>query len=232
MKTFLRIAAVVLLLFALASCHRSYTSGNFINATAHHKVIAVLPAQVILAGRQPAKLTEADIAKVEEVESSLFQQALYNNILRHANSKKYYTNIRMQSLENTRGLLQDHAIDFRQIASTSDKELCKILKVDAVVRLNVQKNRYMSGLASFGLDFLNDILFNQVGVFIPGTTVGVPRAPSKTDDIITNCSIQSDGNTLWNDNYTVAADWRQPANEMVENITNKFGLHFPYRQRK
>jgi hypothetical protein len=232
MKTALRISPVFLLLVFFSSCHRHYTSSNFLDASARHKTIAVLPAQVMLTGKKPAKLTEDDIAKVEEVESRLFQLSLYNNILRHANTRKYSTKVQVQSVENTRGLLEERNIDFRRVANTPDQELCRILKVDAVVRLNVQKTRYMSGLASFGLDFLNDIVFNRAGVFIPGSTVPVPQAPSKTDDIVTNCSIQSDGATLWNDSYTLAADWRQPANEMVENITNKFGKHFPYRQRK
>jgi hypothetical protein len=220
------------LAFITTSCHRYYTNSNFDNATASHKTVAVLPANVILTGNKPKKMTADDIAKQESAESASFQQSLYNNILRHANSKKYETNILVQPIEKTTALLNNSNINFRDVAGTGDEALCKILNVDAVVRLKVQKTRYMSGLVSFGADVLNDILFGNVGVFIPGTITPVPNAPTKTNDVIANCTVQSNGVVLWNDNYSQAANWQRPANEIVENVTNSFGKHFPYRKKK
>jgi hypothetical protein len=220
------------LIFITTSCHKYYTNSNFDIATVNHKTIAVLPANVILTGNKPKKMTMDDIAKQELAESSSFQQSLYNNILRHANSKKYESKILIQPLEKTTELLNNNSINFKSVASTSDETLCKLLNVDAVVRLKVQKTRYMSGLVSFGADVLNDILFGNIGIFVPGTTTPVPNAPTKTDDIIADCTVQSTGVVLWNDNYVQQANWQRPANEIVENITNSFGKHFPYRKKK
>ena len=179
-------------------------------------------------------MTDADIAKQENAESILFQESLFSNILKKANTKKYYTNITLQPLEKTKQLLsqQNDTIDYRNIDSKSDEELCKLLGVDAVVRLKVQKTRYMSGLVSFGADLLNDILMGTVGVFVPGTTTPVPNAPTKTDDIIVQCSIQSKGQVLWNDRYSEEANWKNNANTIVDNITNYFGRKFPYKKKK
>jgi hypothetical protein len=74
--------------FITTSCHRYYTNTNFDTATAKHKTVAVLPANVILTGNKPKKMTLEDIDKQEMAESASFQQSLYSNILRHANSKK------------------------------------------------------------------------------------------------------------------------------------------------
>jgi hypothetical protein len=222
----------IVLAFVTTSCHKYYTNSNFDNATANHKTVAVLPANVILTGNKPKKMTADDIAKQEAAESLSFQQSLYNNILRHANSKKYETNIQVQPIEKTSEILKNSNISFRDVASTSDETLCKLLGVDAIVRLKVQKTRYMSGLVSFGADVLNDILFGNVGVFIPGTMTPRPNAPTKTNDVLADCTVQSNGVVLWNDNYSQQADWQRPANEIVENVTNSFGKHFPYRKKK
>jgi hypothetical protein len=232
MNTKLYAIALAALIFVTSSCHRYYTNTNFDTATVNHKTVAILPANVILTGNKPKKMTSDDIAKQELAESNTFQQSLYNNILRHANSKKYETSIQVQPIEKTAELLKNNSIDFKEVATTSDETLCKLLNVDAVVRLKVQKTRYMSGLVSFGADILNDILFGSVGVFIPGTMTPVPNAPTKTDDVIADCTVQSNSTVLWNDNYKQQANWQRPANDIVENVTNSFGKHFPYRKKK
>ncbi len=230
----LKIYTIACITFTLSitSCHRYYTNTNFDVATKSHKTVAVLPANVILTGNKPKKMSLEDIAKQEQAESTGFQQSLYNNILRHANSKKYETSILVQPIEKTAALLSSSNISFRDVAGTGDEALCKLLNVDAVVRLKVQKTRYMSGLVSLGADVLNDILFGSVGVFIPGTVTPVPNAPTKTDDVIAACTVQSNGVVLWNDNYKQQANWQRPANDIVENITNSFGKHFPYRKKR
>jgi hypothetical protein len=227
MKSFLRLIPYLLFLVVLSSCHRHFKSNNFDTAASRHKVIAILPAQVILTGKKPVKLTREDIARIEEVESTLFQQTLYNNILRFANTKNYYTTIQIQSVENTRSLLEQKGVHFRDLPAISDNEICTILNVDAVVRMNIYKTRYMSGLASFGIDVASNILWG-----IPGTGIWIPGTASRTDDIVANCSVQSNGTSLWNDSFKRSADWSMPANDIVENITVKFARHFPYRQRK
>jgi hypothetical protein len=224
---------LVIFIFVSSSCsHKYYTNANFDNLSATHKTIAVLPATVILTGTKPEKMTAADILKQEAAESIGFQQSLYNNILRHANSKKYESNIQLQPLETTAGLLKQQNILFSDVSTTSDETLCKLLGVDAVVRLKVQKTRYISDIASLGAGVLNGVLFDKVGVFIPGTLTPTPKAPTKTNDVVATCSLQSNAVVLWNDNYSQDADWRRPANEIIENITNSFGLHFPYRKKK
>src|SRR4051812_43234721 len=89
-----------------ACSHKNYVS-YFDQQTAHHKIVAVLPAEMTFTGKQPENLTPDDIKKIQETESKNFQYALYNSILRHANSNKYYTRINLQDLVVTQKLLNE-----------------------------------------------------------------------------------------------------------------------------
>ncbi|HEV8286532.1 MAG TPA: hypothetical protein VGQ09_19620 [Chitinophagaceae bacterium] len=213
----------------IISCsHKYYTSSLFDQQTAHHKVVAVLPAEMVFTGKQPENLTIEDIAKIEDFESKNFQHALYNSILRYANSRKYYTRINLQDLVMTEKLLQEHNISSRDAWKKDDKELATILGVDAVIRMRIQKQRYMSDVASYGISVGRQII-NNTGI---GSKVPFPYVPNKTNDIYASCDIVSNNQTLWNDNYKGASDWNTPSNVVIENITDNFGRHFPYKQRR
>lgn len=213
----------------LGSCaHKYYKASNFEEETVDHKKVAVVPAEMIFTGTKPKNLTEEDIAKIEETESISFQQSLYDNILRYANSNKYETTVNFQDIITTQKILEQNNITARDSWRMTDKELSEKLGVDAVVRMRIRKQRYMSDAASYGIDVARQVIFNT-GI---GNKIPVPSVRNKTNDIITSCNLVSDGQTLWNDNYTRASDWNSPANEMIEAITANFGKHFPYKKKR
>ncbi len=233
MKNLLPCLTLVVCIVAFScSCHKYYTSNEFEQATAKHRLIAVVPAEMIYTGTPPKKLTADDIAKIEEAESIAFQESLYNGILRHANGRKYYTTVELQDISTTRKILTDNSLPNRKAWGVSDKDLAALHNVDAVVRMRVQKKRYMSDLASYGIDLAKTIGWEYTGGKIPGTGIGIPNIKNNTNDIYATCSLLSGGRTLWNDNYKSASDWNNPANEIIENITDNFGKHFPYKQRR
>jgi hypothetical protein len=219
---------VALLFVVLASCsHKYYTSSYFDQQTSHHKIVAVLPAEMIFTGKQPEGLRFEDIEKIEENESVNFQQALYNAILRHANTRKYFTRVNLQDISTTERILKDHNLSVINTWKMDDKELAEMLKVDAIVRLRIQKQRYMSDMASYGISVGKQIVYNT-GI---GSKIPLPSVPNKTNDIYASCNIISNNQTLWNDSYKAASDWNSPANQIIENITDNFGRHFPYKER-
>jgi hypothetical protein len=228
MKKALPLFSFFLILFIVSCSHKYHGNTYFDQQTARHKVVAVLPAEMIFTGKQPENLTAEDIAKIEEVESKSFQQALYNSILRHAESRKYYTRINLQDISTTQRLLEENKINFKDAWKKDDKELSTLLGVDAIVRMRIRKQRYMSDVASYGISVGRQIIYNT-GI---GSKIPVPYVPNKTNDIYASCDIVSNNQTLWNDNYKSASDWNSPANQIIENITNIFGAHFPYKQRK
>ena len=213
--------------FFTSCAHKYYQSSNFEQQTARHKTIAILPAEMIFTGTKPKNLTPEDIAKIEETESLTFQNSLFNGILRHANTKKYVTTISVQDISTTQKLLEENNITVRGSWKEDDRKLAQLLGVDAVVRMRVQKKRYMSDLASMGISVGTQVLSS-----ISSGTFPVPYISNKTNDIFASCNVVSNNQTLWNDNYEKGADYNRPSDAVINDITDNFGKHFPYRKRR
>ena len=215
--------------FFLFSCsNKYYTAGNFSEKTENHKVVAILPAEVSFTGKQPKNLSPEDIAKAEETESINFQYALMNGILRHANTKKYVTTVNFQDVNTTQKILEQNNISIRDSWKKDDNELAKLLGVDAVIRMNLRKQRYMSDEASYGVGVAKSVIY-RTGI---GSKVPVPNSVGKTFDIYATCNLLSDNQTLWNDNYKRSTDYETQPNVIVEWITDWFGENFPYKKKR
>ena len=229
MKKNLLLFSVIIFTSALFSCsNRYYTAGNFKEKTEDHKVVAILPAEIIFSGKQPKNSTPEAIATAEERESIDFQYALLNSILRHANTRKYITTVNFQDINTTLKMLEQNNISVRDSWKKDDNELAKLLGVDAVIRMNIRKQRYMSDEASYGIDVAKQVIY-RTGI---GSKVPVPNSVGKTYDIYASCNLLSDNQTLWNDNYKRATDYETQPNIIIEWITDDFGEHFPYKQKR
>lgn len=212
------------LLLTSACAHKYYTSSAFDQQTAHHRTIAVLPAEMIFTGTAPKNISPEEIEKIQETESKTFQYSLYNAILRHANSRKYVTTISVQDVSTTQKLLEEKNISIRDSWKEDDKKLAAILGTDAVVRLKVQKKRYMSDLASMGIGMGQQVLTRLGGIPMP--------VSDKTNDIYASCNVVSNNQTLWNDNYQKSSNYNNPSEAVIDDIADTFGRHFPYRKRR
>jgi hypothetical protein len=228
MKRILPASILTLIIFLAACSHKNYKNSYFEQQTAHHKIIAVLPAEMIFTGIQPKDLTPEDISKIEENESRMFQNYLFNSILRNANSNRYYTAIGVQDISTTQKLLEDNNISTRDSWKEDDRKLAKILGVDAIVRMRIQKKRYMSDLASMGISVGRQVLY-RVG---NANNIPVPYVSSKTNDIYASCHVVSNNQTLWSDDYRGSSDYNRSSEIVVDNITDNFGRHFPYKKRR
>ena len=221
--------ALLIGIISFSSCaHKYYVSPSFEQQTRGHRTIAVLPAEMVFTGNLPKNASKEDIAAIEEKESTLFQQSLYKGILQYANTKKHEITVDVQDISTTQRLMEDHNISIRDSWKADDRELAKILGVDAVVRMRIQKKRYMSDLASMGVGVAQQII-SAIGT---NNNVGTPFIPNKTNDIFASCNVVSNSKTLWNDNYEGSADWNTPSDAIIDNITEKFGKHFPYKRKR
>jgi hypothetical protein len=43
--------------------------------------------------------------------------------------------------------------------------------------------------------------------------------------------VVSNNQTLWNDNYRRGANYNSSSEEVINEITDNFGKHFPYKKR-
>jgi len=229
-KTLPLLIVILLSIFTIvASCARkNYVASNFDEMTADHRTVAVVPAEMIFTGKLPKNLTAEDIAHLEEQESREFQYALYHSILRHANTRKYITTIDFQDVNTTLSKLEAQQIKIRDSWKMDDKELARILGVDAIIKMRIQKQRYMSDYASYGVDVAKRVIST-----IPlGSRLPLPSNAEKTNDIYASCNLVSANRTLWNDHYKRASDWNSPSTEIIEGITDNFGRRFPYKRRR
>jgi len=215
------------LLVCSCSSHRYYTTSAFEQQAAKHKIIAVLPAEMVFTGTQPKNITPEAIAQLEEAESTLFQNALYNGILRYADTRKYMTTVAVQDITATRRMLEENGISVRDSWNEDDKKLAEVLCVDAVVRMRIVKKRYMSDLASMGISVGRQVVSQVAGGRFP-----VPYVPNKTNEIYASCNVVSNRQTLWNDSYRGNSNYSTSSEQVVDAITDNFGRHFPYKRRR
>ena len=130
------IPVLLIALILSVSCHRKYYTNSFFEQqTANHKVIAVLPSEIVFTGKQPKELTPEQIAKMEEEESKAFQMSLYGSIMRYANTNKTYMWVGVQDVTKTINTLEQNQITIRDSWKMDDKKLAAMLGVDAIVRM-------------------------------------------------------------------------------------------------
>jgi hypothetical protein len=231
MKKITIISIIVVIGLIFTSCNTGvFLASDFSQKAKLHKKIAVIPVQTVLSGKQPSKLTEAQIAEIEEAEGRAFQTSLYNCLLAKCGSKKRDIKIEIQTIDKTNGILKDSNISIRDAWDKNPEKLAAILGVDAVVKTKVEKTRYMSDLASYGVSLGADVL----NVLTDGAAwYLVPGGVSKTNDINAECNLLngSDGSLLWRIAVQTATDWTMPANQIIDNLNHRFARKFPYRKK-
>ncbi len=219
------------LLFVLMgwmACTPYFRSANFDTITADHTQIAVLPFEMYFTGKMPEDLTEQDILYIEEAESQAFQISFYNELLRSTKRGKKPLKVDIQHYKKTLNLLERKGINIRDSWDRSPEELAELLEVDAVVRARIEKARFMSDLESYGIEMsvqIINILTNYQ--WFPW----FPPISSQNKEIIADFSLmeKEKGIVLWSISFDRGADWRQPANMIIDEISRRAAKKFPYR---
>ena len=119
-----------------------------------------MPVEIVFQGKRPKEITEEQIKQIEEGESIAFQLSLYNNLLKKSGQKKKDIKISFQSRDKTNRLLNENNISITNSWLATPESLAKMPGVDAVVKSKVEKTRYMSDLASYGVAVGISILDN------------------------------------------------------------------------
>lgn len=227
MRKLVLISSVVLVALLMQFCGaRVYTNPVFTHKTEGHREIAIVPFQMVFTGKQPKKLTPQQVDKIEEVESIAFQRSLYHSLFRQTTKYRHPVVIDIQPTERTNRLLEREGIGIRESWDMESVELARLLHVDAVVRARVIKRRYMSDLASFGVEVGNVIL----NAILEDTPLWI-FLPNRTKRIKAECHIHNgrDGAVLWGYDIVDETDWRMPANDIIDGVNRHIARNFPYR---
>ena len=217
------------LVLAAACSSTGYVSPELTTRMNRHQVIAVLPFEVVMAGKPPGGLTSAQLARAEENDSVAFQTALYYSLLNQASAnRKHPIRVRIQPADETNRLLEQNGIGIRESWGMSAKSLARVLRVDAVVSTTVHTMRYLSGGESFaietGLVVVNEVTEGRLAPFLPWSL-------STTADIGANCELIDtlDGSVIWQSDMSAATDWRAPPEDIIAGFTHDLAKKFPYR---
>lgn len=209
---------------------RNYATPAFYEKAGGHRVIAILPYQMIFKGKKPKKLTPKQVRKIEEMESLAFQASLYELLMDESTVARYPVRIAIQPIKKTNRILERHNISIRDSWDMESVELARILRVDAVVRTRVMKKRFMSGGASFGIELgtaiLDKLLFPDDDTPFIFRGLRLKTNAIRAESVIANAH---DGDILWNIDLVDDTDWRNKANTIIHNINHYFAKKFPYR---
>jgi len=215
---------------AMTACGKPYyLSSSFSDKTKDHEIVAVLPVEMIFLGKMPEGLEEDDILAIEEAESQAFQISLSNEILRSVKGGKRPLSIDFQPYSTTNQILEENQLSVREAWHQSPEYLADLLQVDAVLKTRIEKYRYMSDLASYGVYVATDV----IEIITQGTLRPyIPPDLAKTNDILATCSLNDgeDGIVLWSMSKEQAADWSRPPHEVIDGINRRLARHFPYRE--
>lgn len=226
MKRAMMIVAVAL---AGACTTVHYESPRLAERTADRDTIAVLPFEMVFAGKLPPNMPAEEIRAIEAGESLAFQHALYDQLLdRSSAHRDRPILVRVQPVETTNRLLDEAGIALREAWETPPEQLAETLGVEAVLKTRVEKTRYMSELASWGTEVSLHVLHEASEGRLDWL---IPPGLTRTDDIYADSSLFSceGGDLLWKVAVHRATDWRRPANDVVAGITRKLAKKFPYR---
>jgi hypothetical protein len=222
-----------LVLVILTACAPSYyVARDFSSKTSKHKIVAVIPVEIVLTGTRPKKITEAQQDSLVLVESEKVQMTLFDNLLRYANVPRRPVRVDFQDVARTNKALADSGIKIKDACVADPIKLAKILKVDAVIVTRIERKHYMGDLASYGVQVVTNAVQSFTN-YLPGVNqLGGSPAQGKTNDVRATCTLLNgeDGAILWKDRGGASSDWNSPLEGVYNNLTTKFSRNFPYRR--
>jgi len=223
----------ILLFFALIlpSCSKNYYQvKSFKDKSRIHQKIAVLPVEMVFSGLQPFDLTEEEVLQQEIAESKAFQISLYNELVRRRETSKKGPHIEMMRISQVNKTIENE-MSIKESWEIPPEEMAELLGVDAVLRSRVEKKRYFSDLASYGIDVaskLIGLLTKDIGVFAAGQSM------KKSNDIYGRYELV-DAKTeeiLWSISFQEPANYKNPAEEIINGLNQRAAHRFPYKKKR
>jgi hypothetical protein len=205
----LLLCAVSLSTFAqFESSKEIYSSPKLKTTIPTHKVVAILPFSATVTYKRPPKNYDENAHKAEEKALTTdLQSSMYTFLLRKGGN---YT-VTFQDVDRTNSLLKQAGV-FDKIDELSQDSICKILKVDAVIKSKYSYEK----TASDGAAIAKTVLFGSMG--------------SKTGSGGLTMQIYNgaDGELLWRFYKAMNDDVMSSTDEMIERMMRKVSRNFPY----
>ena len=185
-----------------------YSSPKLKATIPSHKVVAILPFSATITYKRPPKNYDENAHKAEEKALTTdLQSSMYTFLLR----KQDNYIVSFQDVDRTNTLLKQAGV-FDKLDEITQDSVCKILKVDAVI-----KSKYAyEKTASEGAAIAKTVLFGSMG--------------SKTGSGGLTMQIYNgaDGELLWRFYKAMNDDVMSSTDELIERMMRKVARNFPY----
>ncbi|KIC92076.1 hypothetical protein [Flavihumibacter sp. ZG627] len=210
-KNLLLFCSIFLALSSFAqfeSAKQIYKSPQFDSEISSHKTVAILPFDATINYKRPPKNYNEEAHKQEEATLSKdLQSGMYTYLLRK--SSKY--TVEFQDTERTNTLLRSSGLADKLGEITADS-LCKILKVDAVIKCRYSYEK----TASEGGAIAKAVLFGGLG------------GKTGAGNLVMQINSENEGKLIWR--YTKAMDDNvfSSTDDLIERMMRKVARNFPY----
>jgi hypothetical protein len=194
---------------AFSQSKEVYSSPNLKTIISQERTIAILPLRVTISFKKmPKNYDEANNAAQEKEEGLNMQQGMYTYLLRKATD---YT-VEFQDVERTNVLLKQAGVFERLDAMPADS-ICKILKVDGVIK------------ASYAYEKTG----SEAGAIIKTAVFGYGGSTA-SGALTMQVNNGSDGALVWRFYKEMNEGVFSSANELMERMMKKIARNFPYEK--
>jgi hypothetical protein len=191
-----------------------YVSDKFEELSKEHQVIAILPFQTTLNLKaDQEKYSEAQIKDFEQQEGIAVQEALESYFLNRKRKKKL--KIDLQDINTTNRILKKAGITDDNIDIYAPQELCKLLKVDAIISGSLTSRMLLSKEVDTSFDLIS---------FLKGK--------SDYGKIIIKLSDKNTGKLLWRYERTINRKSGKNTATIIAKMMREASRKFPYEEKQ
>jgi hypothetical protein len=211
-KTFTTFAFLLTVLCSFAqfeSGKQIFSAPGLPDLLASAKTVAILPFKVAITYKKMPKGLTLDMVKDNEQQESVqMQQGMYTYLLRKANDYS----VSFQDVDRTNALLKKAGV-WDSMEDVLADSICKILKVDAVIRCNWSYAKTGS----------------EAGAIASAMLLGVGKGTG-SGQLVMQINGAKDGELVWRMSKEMNEGAFSSANELMERMMRKVGRVFPFEK--
>ncbi|TXK51903.1 hypothetical protein FVR03_02925 [Pontibacter qinzhouensis] len=189
-----------------------YQANNFASVKQKHKVVAILPFEVLIEAKRLPKGVTVDMLQDQQRDYGYgLQGDVYGYFLKQVSKNKY--SVTFQDVSKTNAILNGAFISYEDLRSYSKDELCQILGVDAVVSGKATMSKPMSDGAAIAV----------------GLLVGAWGATNSVNTTITVHEGEK-GDLMWKYDYTASGSVGSSRQSLSNALMKNSSKNFPYKK--
>ncbi len=216
-----KIYNVITVCCRLGCGHSIKMSNAAVNSLSVHKTIAILPFEITMASKleKAKKFTEQESEELTKYLSFALQQHLYQSFKKKR--KRFPTTVTILSADITNSIFISKRLSLGEIFGSNKQEICKILKVDAIIFCQAVFGK-KTNLTKDQLLYPGKIEMN-ISIFDSISTQTLWRFSDTREQISGSRGIYSEESKY----HLVLVPWALTIEDMFQNIT----ADFPYKKK-